>query len=153
MLKQNNDNDKKHLYIIGMGSMVLSILFLIFGLYCLPHFIWGWYYDIPSIIFIAEASLTHDYGFSEGAAATIMFLTLISIGVFFGFIAYICSWKLDRELLLSERPDSETQVTKPAAKGARIALLKQLGTIFLILLAVLTILFAVEWLISSPATL
>ena len=90
---------KRHntFFVCGIICLILSMGLLLFALYLLPFFIFGWVYNVPGIITISLAYL-HDAGYGSAWSGFLAWCLFAVPGLIFGVLAYSLNRKLDQEL-------------------------------------------------------
>lgn len=143
------------LFIIGLLSLVSSLLLLFFSLFLLPHLLLGWNYDVPEFIAYWREWITEQFAISEVWASRIIFMFFIFISIILGLIAHIASSRIEKQIYPDETPETSVKPEyrveeeippKIFNKESMPVYLHVLGVVFLAAAAA----FLVHWFVSTP---
>lgn len=141
------------LFITSMICLMLCICLLIFALYLLPFFLFGWWYDIPAFILHMQEYFTSEQNYSANAANTLIFMIFLLPALITGAIAYFSSQKIENKLY---HLDDKVIEDNPERRQKRAADVKESmlfsTKLILIIIMVITIAAIVEWVIYVPPT-
>ena len=100
------DRYQKHhvLFIIGLVSLLSSLILIFFSAFLLPHLLFAWQYNVPEFIFFWRESLTANYGLTFSKSSQYIFLFFFLLAVLFGIVAYIISKRIDDEIYYNQLP-------------------------------------------------
>ncbi|MBN9231620.1 MAG: hypothetical protein BGO90_08545 [Legionella sp. 40-6] len=101
---ENNLRGNNKLFLFGMACMVLSLGLFLFSLYLIPFFLWEWAYNIPGFILDMVEKFQEDYGYSPAMSKFLVWLIFLIPSLITGFISYLISHWLDREVYGIENP-------------------------------------------------
>ncbi|ASQ45869.1 hypothetical protein [Legionella clemsonensis] len=138
------------LFIVGIISLVLSLVLFVFSLYIIPFLFWDWVYDVPEFISIWREWLKSEYNFTHMGATWSIFLMLIAPSLLFGYISYLASNYIDNRIyhLVPDKVENEMQEEiRRDLRDTLLAIVKVLGAIALVLIIVSII----QWFLAVPA--
>lgn len=136
--------DKK-LFIIGLISLVGSLLLFAFILFIAPHLFFNWKYNIPSFIVMWEEWLRVQFNLSTVSPSTVVGLILFFSALFFALVADYCSNRIDNQIYKDELQQNKGRDKKD--NGAPVASRLVLRLMLIMLLCYLG-LIGLHWLIS-----
>ena len=146
-MEHDRYQENKALFIIGLISLIATVVLFAFSIYILPAMMWGWHYNIPEQLFIWREQLKTYYQISELYAGVILFLSFFVPALLMGFISYWTSNKIDNQIYRSELYQPERMPGYSAGSEESLGL--GLKIFILALLVIAGVLF-MEWLITSP---
>lgn len=132
------------MYIIGLTSLLISMMLFGLGAFILPRVVFGIAYNIPAFIFDWTNLIQVVYGLSEKAAGWIILLVVFLAGFFFSIVTYVVSHRIDSEIYHIE-PEPVTE-KKPAKEIRETVLLVIKVLIIIAVIFLATKLFL--WMIS-----
>lgn len=138
---------KNHLlFIIGLLSLMISLVFIAFTLYLLPHLLFGWIYDAPEFVPFLIERFQSQYNMTEGGASKLILLIFFLLSLIFVAIAYFSSNRIEREIFKSEL----TNTNKPVRfkKNTREGLTLGLKILFIIII-VFVVASLLQWIIYN----
>lgn len=151
MLEQDRYKFNRTLYLVGMLCLLISMCLMLLSLYCLAYLVWELHYSIPGFIAEWKFQLMDIYELSDNAAGLLTFFILFIPALITGAVANGISNYIDRSLLI-EKATEEPSSLPESVKKTEVLLqsLIFMSKILLIIIVVLAVLFAIEWLISVP---
>lgn len=153
MIEKDRFSYNKPLYFIGMLSMIGAIVLLFLSLYTLPYLMWSLNYEVFDFVTRWQFHLVAAHQYSDKFAGFVVFLGLFIPSLILGFIADLISNHIDRRLLQSELnsdPEKNNAVLKPTSHASLFQSLHILSKAVIMIIAVLALLFFMQWLISTP---
>lgn len=142
----------KPLFVLGMITLLLSIILFAFVIYLLPALLWDWRYDVPEFVFIWREKLRTGYGITETAASGIFIVMVLIPAIVSGFISYMVSNKIDNQIhpMINDEPEQQESEVEATREDIRETLSFSMKLLLLLILVILVVWFA-EWLIARPA--
>ncbi len=147
-MEQDRFQKNSTLFIVGMLSLIASMILFAISFYIMPHLLFGWIYNVPGFIIHWVEFVRVEYYYSATAAANLVFLFVFLLALFFGIIAYYSSNRIDNEIYSAELQANELPVKKRSNRigdGQRLAF-----NIVLIIVVVLMMARLFEWLMYTP---
>ncbi|CEK10658.1 hypothetical protein [Legionella hackeliae] len=138
------------LFVLGIITLVLSIVLFVFSFYIVPFLFWDWVYDVPEFVSIWREWLKEEYNFTQMGASWLILLFFILPALLCGFVSYFASNYIDNRLLhmLPQKIESEKhEAVRRDLQETLIGIIKIFGAIVL----VLVIVSMIQWLLSIPA--
>jgi hypothetical protein len=136
--------DRK-LFIIGLISLVASLLLFAFILFIAPHLFFNWKYNTPSFLVIWEEWLRIKFSLSTISPRTVVGLILFFSAIFFALVADYCSNRIDNKIYKDELQQTSGRINKD--NDVSVASLLVLRLMLIMLLCYLG-LIGLHWLIS-----
>ncbi|MDP3560180.1 MAG: hypothetical protein Q8R79_07535 [Legionellaceae bacterium] len=99
-------------YVVGLLSLIFSVIFILFSFYMLPHLLWGWSYELPFFLLWCEDWLGAYYSLPPKTVTLVMFSALFFSGLLLGLIATWSSHKMDEQTLPQEPEELKEKVMK-----------------------------------------
>lgn len=137
------------LFIFCMICLLLSLSLFSLSLFILPHFIWGWNYNVPEFVYDLTQWLIEYHAFTETGAKIMVFLMVFIPALITGFISYITSNMIENKVL--EIPET----TNPDENKVPLELKETFSLsmkIILLIVLVIIVMFLIQWLITVPVT-
>lgn len=134
------------LFIIGLLSLVTSLALIVFSLYLLPFLLWGWHYNVPEFISFWVNHYVEQHKFTPYGASIFVFLHFFIPGLLAGFIAYLCSNRIDDTIYGLHQSSSGSILSSGLRSETRESLGLGLKILILLLLVILGA-GIIEWLI------
>ena len=94
-MEQDRFQKNHTVFIIGMISLVISLILLALCLYLLPNLLFGWQYDVPTFVPYINEWLISTYNFTDSSASKILFFILVGLSLVFIAIAYFSSNRIE----------------------------------------------------------
>jgi len=135
------------MYVIGLISLLLSMVLLCLSVYVLPYLLFGWVYDIPSYIIEWQGYLERIYGMSETLSGWLISSVFLLPGVLAAYIAYFTSNQIDDIYHgIESKNKAKGEILKREIKDTTNILSK----IIIIVILVVIVTEFIEWLLYIP---
>jgi hypothetical protein len=148
------DRFEKHhaLYLIGISSLILGLMLIAFGVFCIPHVIFKFNYTIPLFFYEVSQRVQTFYGMTENDAELMIVGGFVFVGFVLLLIAEIISNHIEKTQFSKEKiffnkqevPTEELPSWVEQKQGGRIALI-----VFLVLMLTVGGVKLLEWSVSS----
>lgn len=137
------------LFIFCMICLLMSLTLFGLSLFILPHFIWGWHYNVPGFVFDLTEWLIEYHSFTSAGAKIMVFLIVFIPALITGFISYITSNYIENKVLDIHEEKNTDEINAPLELKETFSLSMK---ILLLIVLVVIVMFLVQWLITVPVT-
>lgn len=149
------DRFEKHqgLYLIGIFSLIIGLMLIVFGIFCIPHVMFKLNYSIPLTFYSFSQKVQTHYGLTEIDAEWMIVGGLVFSGLVLLLIAEIISNHIEKTQFRKQKIyfDKQEKLKEDLPswveqkEGGRIGLI-----VFIILLLAVGGIKLLEWSVSSP---
>lgn len=130
------------LYLVGMVSLVFAMALFMFAGYIFTYLFCGFIYNVPAFVVFMQDYIVDNWAFTSFNANLFVFCIFFIPSIFFGWVSYWASNRMDDELLVFTGNISKTQLS-PIIGDFIIQLIKFLMAAMLVVIVFIII----RWLI------
>lgn len=125
-MEQDRYQKNHTVFVVGLMSLVFSLVLLALSFYIMPSLVFGWRYNTPPFIVNIVEWLQYTYNYTPAGASRTVFLFVFLLALFFACVAYFCSNNIDNQIYKAELESKKepTKIKKSGTKddGVRLAL-------------------------------
>ena len=147
-MEQDRYQTSHTLFIIGMASMIISLVLFALTALVTPSLLFGWRYDTPDFIMVWREWLEFGYGYTDATASKLIVLFLFIMAACFAFVAYFSSNRIDNkiysDILRAEKKSAKVRWISEEAMQLTMKI-----SFMILLIAMGTVLLS--WIISTPS--
>lgn len=134
-------------FVLGMVTLLLSLIFFTLSFYLLPYLLWGWQYKVPAFVINWHEWLKQQHAFTDSGASWLIFFIFIIPGLICGYISHLASDYIDTQVC--EIPPEKIELSPMVKRDIKDSLNLAFKIILLIIL-VLIGLAVMQWLLAVP---
>lgn len=148
-MPSNAKIEHPYLLVISLCFLTLSLFFGGLFLYIIPNVLWDLDYNVPYVLDALRYSLMDSYGYSDLSSRIVTLIIFFIPALVFGYLNYRMSNYL--ELLGLQRSfDIELEEKQNENTGEPMEGFGWFVKIFAFSILLVALLFALQWLLSSP---
>lgn len=134
-------------FVLGMVTLLLSLILFTLGFYLLPYLLWGWRYKVPGFVIDWHEWLKQYHAFTDIGASWLIFFSFIIPGLICGTISHWASNYIDTQVC--DIHEEKIALSPRVKRDIKDSLNLAFKIILLILLILIGLVF-MQWLLSVP---